>query len=74
MYDIEKLLQQQRDEVVLWHKEIFQSSPQATFLSLVSQQNYKNFELWHQEDLARDPEASDSNIAGVKRQKLKILN
>ncbi|TYB35502.1 MAG: DUF4254 domain-containing protein [Flexistipes sinusarabici] len=26
-----------------------------------------NYELWHQEDLARDPNASDSDIARVKR-------
>ena len=34
---------------------------------LVAEQHLANFELWHAEDAARSPEASDQDIARVKR-------
>jgi Protein of unknown function (DUF4254) len=37
------------------------------WLSLVAQQHKANFDLWHIEDEARTPEASDAEIADVKR-------
>lgn len=35
--------------------------------SLIRAQHRANFDLWHQEDKARDPEATDHEIANVKR-------
>ena len=69
MFETEKLLKQQLQEVESWHGVL----PEADFSSgedfpkLVSTQHQVNFELWHQEDLARDPDVSDSKIAAVKR-------
>jgi hypothetical protein len=38
------------------------------WLTLVARQHRANFDLWHIEDEARAPEASDAEIARVKRQ------
>jgi hypothetical protein len=35
--------------------------------SVITAQHRSNFDLWHEEDKARDPQASDSEIATVKR-------
>ena len=69
------LLKQQIKEVELWHKSFTSDdfSVSMDFPKLVSMQHKVNFELWHQEDVARDPEATDSEIAIVKR-KIDTLN
>lgn len=72
MFDVKKMLQQQLQEVELWHEVLpgfSESSPtrMSVFEKTISLQHYKNFQLWHQEDLARDAEASDGQIAQVKR-------
>jgi len=41
--------------------------PQPSFLAVVCQQHQFNYLLWHEEDIARSPEASDTEIARVKR-------
>ncbi|MGK0289204.1 MAG: hypothetical protein ACI86H_000635 [bacterium] len=38
-----------------------------SFLGLVGQQHWQNFQLWHEEDTARAPDVSDTIIATVKR-------
>ena len=69
MFETEKLLKLQLQEVELWHRVLpeAESSTAEDFTKLVSTQHQVNFELWHQEDMARDPDVSDSKIAAVKR-------
>ena len=69
MFETEKLLKQQLQEVELWHRVLPEGDFSAAedFPKLVSTQHQVNFELWHQEDMARDPDVSDSKIAAVKR-------
>ena len=69
MFETEKLLKQQLQEVELWHRVLPEGDFSAAedFPKLVSTQHQVNFELWHQEDMARDPDVSDSKIATVKR-------
>ncbi|MDE0793064.1 MAG: DUF4254 domain-containing protein [SAR324 cluster bacterium] len=69
MFETEKLLKQQLQEVELWHGVLPEADFSAAedFPKLVSTQHQVNFELWHQEDMARDPDVSDSKIAAVKR-------
>jgi len=53
----------------LWHEQA-PSLPQeghGEFLDTVIAQHLANFELWHTEDKARTPNASDHDIAEVKR-------
>lgn len=42
-------------------------------LALVQEQHRRNFDLWHEEDKARAPDATDAQIAAVKR-KIDKLN
>jgi len=37
------------------------------WLGLLARQHRANFDLWHIEDEARDPDATDSDLARVKR-------
>ena len=77
MYDVKTLLQQQLDQVKLWHQEPFVSSDTLQGDAFESEEKYgeaqvalqhhTNFKLWHQEDMARDQEATDQQIATVKR-------
>jgi hypothetical protein len=41
--------------------------PRDPWLAMVASQHRANFELWHIEDLARDPQATDTDLAQVKR-------
>lgn len=51
-----------------WHRSL---SPQEESLQTLDQiiraQHHANFALWHEEDKARDPQATDRQIATVKR-------
>lgn len=49
-----------------WHEGPI-DNPYGGFLALVCEQHLQNYLLWHEEDKARSPEASDSEIAAVKR-------
>ncbi len=49
-----------------WHEQDL-DNPFSGFEALVCEQHQYNFLLWHQEDLARSPEATDAEIAQVKR-------
>ena len=75
MFKAFELLEKQLKEVEQWHSKTYQPDhiEESDFPSLVSRQNYVNFELWHQEDMARDPDAPDSKIAAVKRA-IDVLN
>jgi hypothetical protein len=51
-----------------WHQPGQQEAIDPTDLtSLIRAQHRENFDLWHEEDKARDPEATDTDIARVKR-------
>ncbi|HEX4143869.1 MAG TPA: DUF4254 domain-containing protein [Pirellulales bacterium] len=66
MIDVKEVLELHRLMVGLWHDAPI-SQPYSDFLGLVCQQHSFNFMLWHEEDIARSPDASDSQIAAVKR-------
>ena len=57
------------DECVrAWHNNAEADSPVDTdFSALVRRQHRANFELWHIEDEARRPNATDADLASVKR-------
>jgi hypothetical protein len=51
-----------------WHGEApIVPSSLSGFERAVAEQHLANFELWHAEDLARSPQATDQEIARVKR-------
>jgi Protein of unknown function (DUF4254) len=51
-----------------WHQEIPAVAASLTgFERVVAEQHLANFELWHAEDEARTPEASDHDVARIKR-------
>jgi hypothetical protein len=51
-----------------WHQEVPAVAPSLTgFERTVAEQHLANFELWHAEDMARAPEASDHDLARIKR-------
>jgi hypothetical protein len=52
-----------------WHQEALEiwQPPSDSWVSLVARQHLANFELWHTEDAARTPEATDADLARVKR-------
>ena len=62
-------------ETRAWHQETPEADLDALrpaetdpdWLPLVARQHRANFELWHIEDQARAPNATDSELAGVKR-------
>ena len=56
----------QANTVRLWHSQPV-DNPHRDFLYLVCEQHKYNFLLWHEEDLARSREATDQQIAQVKR-------
>jgi hypothetical protein len=59
-----------QDQLTLrWHDEAIETwHPLADpFSSLVARQHLANFELWHTEDAARTPNATDADLARVKR-------
>ena len=66
MIEIEPIVTLHTDTVVRWHSQAI-DNPYEGFLSLVCLQHSFNFRLWHEEDLARCPNASDQQIADVKR-------
>jgi hypothetical protein len=48
--------------------EVGESGAGGEWLTLVARQHRANFDLWHIEDEARAPDASEAEIARVKRQ------
>lgn len=66
MIDVEEVLHLHRTMVQCWHREEIRN-PYQGILELVCRQHEQNYRLWHEEDLARSPDASDAEIAQVKR-------
>lgn len=52
-----------------WHRleNAGEETPADSLTSLIAAQHRANFDLWHEEDKARDRQASDAEIASVKR-------
>lgn len=50
-----------------WHAELAAPAADSEFMATVLDQHRANFDLWHTEDRARAPQASDADIAEVKR-------
>ncbi len=51
-----------------WHREpAHTADTTGALFSLAARQHRANFDLWHTEDEARTPNATDAQIAGVKR-------
>lgn len=66
MIRLEEITRLQRDCVVRWHEEPV-DNPHDGLLGLVCRQHGFNYLLWHEEDKARSREATDAEIAQVKR-------
>jgi Protein of unknown function (DUF4254) len=66
MLDVDEILKMHESMVASWHEQPIANSYSGP-MELICQQHIYNFELWHQEDVARSPNASDSEIAKVKR-------
>lgn len=68
MLDAAFITRMHDDTTKAWHQphreELFNLTEITT---IIRAQHRANFDLWHEEDKARDPEASDSEIATVKR-------
>lgn len=57
----------------LWHGDHDNRFPSTDMARRVWEQHRRNFDLWHEEDKARKPNATDAEIAAVKR-KIDKLN
>lgn len=70
MLNVTQILQQQRQAVIDWHDhpdQLDQVDQIGGIDGLIAEQHAFNFRLWHEEDQARCPNASDEQIARVKR-------
>jgi hypothetical protein len=66
MIDVDRIIELHVSLTELWHGQPM-GNPHEGLLGLVCDQHGYNFLLWHEEDLARSPNASDAQIAAVKR-------
>ena len=58
----------QHEATIRWHLEKASEPPPNSILTeTVLDQHRRNFNLWHEEDKARAPQATDTQIATVKR-------
>jgi hypothetical protein len=58
----------QDESTEAWHLSLPpERDPTYVLAELAMAQHRANFDLWHEEDKARDPNASDTEIAAVKR-------
>lgn len=75
MLDVRRIVELHRQLVIDWHasppppggwQAAGRDAPGTVYDQIAAQHQY-NFQLWHEEDQARCPQASDRQIAGVKR-------
>ncbi|MCU0962532.1 MAG: DUF4254 domain-containing protein [Pirellulaceae bacterium] len=66
MLSVDRVVAMQQAAVARWHVHRV-DNPHRGFLALACHQCSLNFLLWHEEDRARCREASDGQIASVKR-------
>jgi hypothetical protein len=68
MISVTEIVELHQSAVSRWHRSGLDIPyPSTSFLTAVCQQHQFNYLLWHEEDRARSPEASDTEIARVKR-------
>jgi hypothetical protein len=66
MIDVKTVTELHRTTVQRWHDQEI-NNPYEGILGLICEQHKRNYLLWHQEDIARSPNASDKQLADVKR-------
>jgi len=66
MIDVREILNLHETTVREWHESSI-ANPHDGFLALVCLQHEQNYRLWHEEDIARSRDATDAQIAQVKR-------
>lgn len=66
MIDVKTITTLHAETVKQWHEETI-DNPYHGFMNLVCRQHQQNFRLWHEEDIARSPDATDVQLAEVKR-------
>lgn len=66
MLDVDTILLLHSSTTQQWHLQPIDNHYSLPY-ELICQQHAFNFQLWHQEDRARDPNATDTEIAHVKR-------
>jgi hypothetical protein len=72
MLDVRQITALHANTVRLWHSQPVENT-YRDLLHVVCEEHKYNFLLWHEEDIARSPQASDAQIAQVKR-KIDQLN
>lgn len=66
MQSVLPIIELHRELVRRWHDSEV-DNPYDGWLFVVAENHRYNFLLWHEEDIARSPQASDAEIAAVKR-------
>ncbi|MDZ4820866.1 MAG: DUF4254 domain-containing protein [Planctomycetota bacterium] len=66
MIEVLQITALHRTTVRLWHLQPVENT-HRDLLQVICEQHKFNFLLWHEEDIARSPDASDAQIATVKR-------
>jgi hypothetical protein len=66
MLDVRQITALHANTVRLWHSQPIENT-YRDFLYVVCEEHKYNFLLWHEEDIARSRQASDAQIAQVKR-------
>jgi Protein of unknown function (DUF4254) len=67
MLDALLIVRMQDENTAAWHETETAEAEADGLLAIAMAQHRANFDLWHEEDKARDPQATDADIAGVKR-------
>jgi cell division protein FtsB len=67
MLDALLITQMQDARTADWHDVERSAASADGLLAIAMAQHRANFDLWHEEDKARDPQATNADIAGVKR-------
>ncbi len=66
MINVSRVLDLHETSVRMWHQQPISLDATGIY-GLIEQQHDFNYRLWHEEDIARCPNATDSEIAKVKR-------
>jgi hypothetical protein len=66
MIDVRAICKLHKTTVTRWHTRDI-DNPYEGFFQVVCLQHQQNFRLWHQEDIARSTDATNAELAAVKR-------
>jgi hypothetical protein len=67
MLSATEIVDLQDQKTVAWHQSPSGTEEAVDWLDLVARQHRANFDLWHIEDEARAPDATEAELAKVKR-------